>query len=165
MALSQSGKKGGGKGLRGRSKPLPCGIIACSLSFRFEVLLDFEGGINVFPSCLEMAAKALVSFCLVPRKVPASLGERCLVTGLLQHPPCSPSFVAPTVLSQPKCPPASWEVNSRLQKPWGIPFPLLLSPYLAQGRTALAPFWGARCPGPAEHLWGWMQPTEEGTHH
>lgn len=46
------GKKGRGKGLRGRSKALPCGIIVCSLPFRHEVLLDFEGGINVFSSNL-----------------------------------------------------------------------------------------------------------------
>lgn len=133
------GKKGGGKGLRGRNKPLPCGIIVCSLPFRLEVSLGLEGGINVFSSYLEMAAKALVSFCLIPRKVPVSLRERCLVVGFLQHPPRSPSFAAPAVLSQPKRPPASWEVNAwwRQQKPWGISFPLLLSPCPAQGRKPL----------------------------
>lgn len=59
-------------------------MIVCSLPFSLEVSLDFEG-ISIFSFYLERAAKVLVSFCSLLRKVPVLLRKRCLVIGFLQH--------------------------------------------------------------------------------
>lgn len=37
--------------------------------------MDFEGRTKIFSSYLEIAVKALISCCLIPRKFPVSTGE------------------------------------------------------------------------------------------
>lgn len=156
------GKKGRGKGLRGRSKALPRGIIVCSLPFRHEVLLDFEGGINVFSSYLEMAAKALVSFCLVPRNAPVSLGKRYLVISFLQHPPAHPPLrlLQCSASQSPLQPPGRWtHGGSDGRNP--VEYPSLCSCHPAQGRKPLCqPHFGVLTAPAQQSIFG----GEDATH-